>query len=188
MAVGHIRRGSRGTPGRASRSVAPSTAGAEMSAGSDEAAAVVATPAVGRVRVVELLAQEAQPAAVGVEVVAHRLLLVAAHLGHPGVALGVVDPRLAGGDPALAHPLGRAVDVEHLQHLSSRERDRSTWVSSAAVLIGCVVRARPARCAPAVRPGSRPRRSSPRSPGPPGPAAGSPARCRTPRPARPTCW
>ena len=56
------------------------------------------------------------PAAVGDQVVEHRLLLALAGLGDPGVAVGVVDPRLAGRGPPALDPTGRAVDVEDLEH------------------------------------------------------------------------
>ena len=85
--------------------------------GQVEPAAVVAAAAVGRLRVVELVAQEPHAATVGVEVVEHRPLLAGAGLRHARVAVGVVVPRLAGGLPAAADPAYGAVDVEHLQHL-----------------------------------------------------------------------
>ena len=81
-----------------------------------EPTTVVAPPAVGRLRVVELLAQEAHPAPVGVEVVEHRPLLALTRLGHAPVALLVVGPVAAGRLPAATHPADCAVDVEHLEH------------------------------------------------------------------------
>ena len=88
----------------------------EISAESVMPAAVVAAPAVDGLGVVELVAEEAHPALVGLEVVEHRPLLPLAGLGHPAVALLVVGPLPAGGLPAAADPAYGAVDVEHLEH------------------------------------------------------------------------
>ena len=114
-AVGHIFRGSTTTPGRDSRASASSSAGRHLGR-HREPATVVAATAVGRLRVVELVTQEPHPAPVGGEVVEHRLLLALAGLGHPSVALLVVDPLPAGRLPAATDPAYGAVDVEHLEH------------------------------------------------------------------------
>ena len=118
--VGHILRGATTTPGRASRSAAAPSATSETDVGSVRARRSCRTdrtaPAPGRRPVVELVAQERHPAPVGGDVVEHRLLLTLARLGDPGVAVGVVDPRLAGGGPPAADAAYGTVDVEHLEH------------------------------------------------------------------------
>ena len=70
-----------------------------------------------RLRIVELLLQDAhQAAAVGAEAL-HRALLVAAQRGDARVALAVVAPvRRLGRQPARAVTAQRALDVEDLQH------------------------------------------------------------------------
>ncbi len=85
-------------------------------AGQLERAAVVAATAVLGAGIVELLAQEAHPAAVGGGVRQHRGLLLAPGGRHPVVALLVVDPVLPGRRPAPAHAVDRPVDVEDLEH------------------------------------------------------------------------
>ena len=79
-------------------------------------AAVVTAAAVVGGRVVETFAQEAQPAAVGGEVVEHRGLLLATSGGDAFVTVAVIDPRLTGGHPAALLAADSAVDVEHLEH------------------------------------------------------------------------
>ncbi len=81
-----------------------------------EAATVVAAPARRRLRVVERVAQELQPAVVGRRVGQHRVLLRGARRRDARVAVGVVVPLLAGGLPPPAYAPDRPVDVEHLEH------------------------------------------------------------------------
>ena len=115
-AVGHILRGSIGYAGPGQSGAGLLDRRGRHGRVEAQAAAVVAAAAVGRLGVVELLSQEAHPAAAGVEVVEHRGLLALPGLADPLVALGVVGPRLAGGLPPAAHPADGAVDVEHLEH------------------------------------------------------------------------
>src|SRR5699024_8117328 len=77
------------------------------------AGAPVAPTAVLRARVVERALEEGHATAVGGDVVEHVLLLGLAGGGHPLVALGVVDPGLAGARPGTAGPPEPTVDVEH---------------------------------------------------------------------------
>ena len=109
--VGHILRGATTTPGRASRSAAAPRAASETRVGQGRRRRSCRTARTAGLLavddVVELVAQEAHPAPVGGQVVEHRLLLALAGLGDPGVALGVVDPRLAGRRPAALRPGGR---------------------------------------------------------------------------------
>ena len=97
------------------------------------AGAVVAAAARLRRLVVEGALEELHAASVGQLVVDHVLLLGLALGGDAPIALGVVRPRLARGDPAALHAAHRTVDVEHLEQQSSGVRRMSTRASSAGV-------------------------------------------------------
>ena len=114
--VGHIRRGVTSTPGRRSRSAGVVLGAAVISVGRGPPGAVVAPAARRRLRVVEFAAQVLHPAAVGLCVPEHRLLLAGPLGGDSIVSLLVVDPRLAGHRPATGYPADRAVHVQDLQH------------------------------------------------------------------------
>ena len=121
MPLGHWARDSSSTPARSSLPRAVVTAVSGISLGNPRAGAGVA-PAAGRgALVVERLLEEGHPARRGALVVEHESLLALACLADAGIALGVVLPALAAGNPAALDPRDRAVDVEDLeQELEAR--------------------------------------------------------------------
>ena len=67
-------------------------------------------------RVVQLCAQKSHPALASGLVVEHRLLFTTTSLFELAVARLVVEPRLAGADPATFDSSNRTIDIEDLEH------------------------------------------------------------------------